>query len=201
MLHINFTEIEATRRELVCVTRKLYERGLCAGTSGNTSARVPNYSDWILIKKTGKCCGEVESEDFLLIDLEGNILDGEGEPSTEVNLHCGIYKVRPDVSAIIHDHSPYATAYATARNELPIVTAAEGLSEIGIIGYEKPGSLKLASAVAGFFQNKTVRSSVLVRHGVITVGASLSQAYYLADVVETNAKMACILAQISSDKR
>jgi len=189
-------ELELLRRELVNVTRRLYERGLSSGTSGNTSARLPERPDLVWIKASGRCFGEVEERDFLLVDLEGKILDGQGHPSKEIRFHLGIYRERPDVNAVIHGHSPYATAYATAFGELPVVTAAAegGLSRIAVVGYAPPGSEELAGLVVDAFRDREVRAAVLVKHGFVTVGPDIHKAYYLADVLEDNARVASLLA-------
>lgn len=190
-------KLELLKEELVNITRKLYERGLSSGTSGNTSARLPEVPDRVLIKASGCCFGEVEGKDFLLVDLEGNILEGQGRPSKEIRFHLGIYRERPEVNAVIHGHSPYATAYATAFGELPVVTAAAeaGLNRIAVVDYKPPGSEELARLVVSAFRDRDVKAAVLLKHGFVTIGPHIRKAYYLADVLEDNARVACLLAQ------
>ncbi|MHB1653544.1 MAG: class II aldolase/adducin family protein [Desulfitobacteriaceae bacterium] len=190
--------IKELRQELASITRELFQRGLSSGTSGNTSARIPGQPDHVLIKASGVCFGHCQSEDFVLVDLEGNILDGDRRPSKEYRFHLGIYKERPEVQAIVHGHSAYATAYATAKGELPIVTAAAeaGLNKVGIVDFAAPGSPELADMVVDAFKDQTLKAAVLVRHGFVTVGQDIRRAYYLGDVLEDNAKVACLLEQI-----
>jgi len=190
---MNFNdELDKLRTELVQVSKKVYNRGLTSGISGNISARLSSCPDQILIKATGKCLGDIGKIDFLRVNLDGTVLEGSGKPSVEVVLHCGIYKVRPDIGGVVHGHSPYATAYVAAKGYLPPVTAAAELDigEIGMIDYAEPGSEKLARLVTEMFRDKKKKAAFLKDHGFITVGQNIFQAYYLADVLEDNAKVA-----------
>jgi ribulose-5-phosphate 4-epimerase/fuculose-1-phosphate aldolase len=191
-------EVNKLQQSLAEVSQKLFNRGLTSGVSGNCSTRVPGMPDRILIKATGLCLQDVCEDDFILVDLDGNALDGSLRPSMEVRFHCGIYKIRPEVKAIVHGHSVYATAYVTAKDELPIVTAAAeaGLNKIGIVGFAPPGSEELARMVIDVFQDMTLKAAVLKRHGFITLGQDIHKAYYLADVLEDNAKVAYIIEQL-----
>ena len=174
-MNIDREQVNKLRRELVEVSHKLYARGLTSGTSGNTSARVPGSPNHVLIKASGTCFGDVTEDDFVLVDLDGNVLEGNARPSKEYRFHCGIYKIRPEVNAIVHGHSAYATAYATAKGEMPVVTAAAeaGLNKVGIVGFETPGSEELANMVIESFKDQTLKAVVLLRHGFVTLGESL----------------------------
>lgn len=198
-MNIDMTQVGKLRKDLVEVSHKLFVRGLSSGTSGNPSARVPGAPNQVLIKATGTCFGDVCENDFVLVDLDGNVLDGDSRPSKEVRFHCGIYKERPEVNAIVHGHSAYATAYVTAKGELPVVTAAAeaGLNKVGVVGFETPGSEELAGMVIETFKDKTLKAAVMDKHGFITVGQDIYKAYYLADVLEDNAKVACLIDQLS----
>ncbi len=185
--------------EMAQVSKQVFARGLTSAISGNLSARLPGCQQQVLIKSSGRCLGEAKPEDFILVDLEGNILAGTGQPSIEMGFHLGIYKIRSDVQAIIHGHSPYATAYATAKGKLPPVTVAaeKDLDRVAVIEYAAPGSKRLAALVTAAFKDETMRAVVLKGHGFITVGRSIHQAYYLADSLEGNAQVAFLLSQLS----
>lgn len=198
-MNIDMTEVTKLRKDLVEVSKKLFNRGLTSGTSGNPSARVPGAPNQVLIKATGKCFGDVCEKDYILVDLDGNILDGDARPSKEVHFHCGIYKIRPEVNAIVHGHSAYATAYVTAKGELPVVTAAAeaGLNKVGVVAFATPGSDELAEMVINTFKDMSLKAAVLNRHGFVTLGQDIFKAYYLADVLEDNAKVACLIEQLN----
>lgn len=196
---VDIDVVNKFRAELVSVSKKLFVRGLTSGTSGNISARVPGYPSQVLIKASGTCFGDLEPEGFVLVDLDGNVLEGQCVPSKEYRFHLGIYKIRPMVGAVVHGHSAYATAYATAKNEMPIVTAAAecGLNKVGIVGYAAPGSIELAEMViAPFADDESLKAVVFQRHGFVTVGVDIHKAFYLGDVLEDNAKVAFLLEQL-----
>ncbi len=197
-MNIDMTEVNKLRKDLVEVSKKLFDRGLTSGTSGNPSARVLGAPNQVLIKATGKCFGDVCENDFVLVDLDGNVLDGDTRPSKEVHFHCGIYKNRPEVNAIVHGHSAYATAYVTAKGELPVVTAAAeaGLNKVGVVDFAAPGSDELAEMVINVFKDPNLKAAVLNKHGFVTLGMDIFKAYYLADVLEDNAKVACLINQL-----
>lgn len=188
-------EINNLRQQLVEVGKRVYYRGLTSGLSGNISGRIPSCPHEILIKASGKCLGDLKPEDFIHLDLDGNIIDGGGKPSVEVFFHCGIYKARPDVYGIVHGHAPYSTAYVDAKGHLPVVTAAAELElkKIDIVKYAEPGSAELARYVTEAFRDKTSKIAVLQGHGFVAVGSDVLQAYYYADMLEDNAKVALML--------
>lgn len=198
-MNIDFNEVTKLRKELVEVSKKLFDRGLTSGTSGNTSARLTGNPNQVLIKASGKCFGDVEENDFVLVDINGNLLEGEVQPSKEVRFHCGIYRNRPEVKAIVHGHSAYATAYVTAKGKLPVVTAAAeaGLNKVGVVGFAAPGSEELAEMVIDAFKDTDLKSAVLIKHGFVTLGQDIYKSYYLADVLEDNAKVACLIEQLN----
>lgn len=193
------TEMIKVRKDLVEVSKKLFARGLTSGVSGNCSVRLPGNPNQVLIKATGKCFGDVCESDFVLVDINGNLLEGDVRPSKEVRFHCGIYRVRPEVSAIVHGHSAYATAYVTAKGDMPVVTAAAeaGLNKVGIVDFALPGSEELADMVVEAFKDTSLKAGVLKKHGFVTLGQDIYKAYYLADVLEDNAKVACLIDQLN----
>ena len=104
--------------EIIEVSTEIYEKGLVSGKSGNISARFKGENgDIIAITPTLKSLSELIEEDIVLVDIDGNILT-KGKPSSEVNMHLEIYKRRPDVNAIVHTHSPYATGFAHSSKKI-----------------------------------------------------------------------------------
>ena len=195
-MRYNAQIIAKTRKDLVTLTRLAYARGLSSGTSGNPSARVPGSPELVLIKSTGSCFGLVEPEDFVLVDLDGNLLEGECAPSKEVYFHCGIYKLRPEVGAVFHGHSAYTTAYASKKGAMPYVTAAANgniKTPAAIVEFAPAGSKELAEMVINAFKDKNTVACILKTHGFVTVGKDIHQAYYFGDILEDNAKVACIM--------
>jgi L-fuculose-phosphate aldolase len=164
--------------------------------SGNPSARMPGNPELVLIKATGKCFGEVNAEDFVLVDLAGNLVSGSGKPSKEVKFHCGIYRERPEAGAVFHGHSAHTTAYVAAKGDLPLVTAASRalIGRVGVVDFAPAGSDALAALVIDAFKGTDLKCCVLKNHGFVTVAADIAKAFYMGDVLEDNAKVAGIMA-------
>lgn len=182
---------EDLKSDLLKVCRWVGIREWCPGTSGNVSVLNPDRGE-VYIKGSGASMMDVKPEDILTLDLEGNILQGEGRPSKEVNFHLGIYKARGDVKAVLHTHSPFATAYAAAGKEIPQVTATAQLilKRIPLMEYALPGSLELAGYVIEGFRDPTVQALLLKNHGVVTIGDTVYRTYHINEWVEEAAKAA-----------
>ena len=166
--------------EIISIANEIYDKGLVSGKAGNISAR---FGDVVAITPTLKSLSNLHEEDIVLVDMEGNVLT-HGKPSSEVNMHLGIYKKRPDVTAIVHTHSPYATGFAFSVKKLK---SLEGFGAIKTpylpsIEYEKPGTDELANSASEGIGDEDVL--VLKNHGVICVSDDLSEAMLLAVFVE-----------------
>src|SRR5690349_15201679 len=111
MDRLNPHQLQGLRREMCEISRRLFVRRLASGTSGNISVRLPEYQEGFLIKASGKSFEDVTEEEFLLVDFCGDVLEGEGVPSMEMPFHRSIYSFCPNVQAVVHGHSAYATAY------------------------------------------------------------------------------------------
>ena len=180
--------------EIIDVSNEVYDKGLVSGKSGNISARFGNV---VAITPTLKSLSQLEEEDIVLVDMDGNVLT-KGKPSSEVNMHLEIYKKRSDVNAIVHTHSPYATGFAFSDKKLKRL---EGFGPIknpylSYIEYEKPGSDELANAASEGLGDEDVL--ILKNHGVICVGDSLKEAMLLAVFVEETAKTQFISLMLNS---
>jgi L-fuculose-phosphate aldolase len=179
-------ESAAARAGIVAVTRALDAAGLVPNKSGNVSCRT---ADGFLITPSGLPYRELMPEQVLelaLGDDAGAAVDaGDGlRPSSEWRMHAAIYAQRPEVRAIIHTHSPRATALACAGRGIPpfhyMIALAGG--DIRCMPYETFGSERLAvSAVRGLHGRRAV---LLANHGVLAVGASLQRAHAVAIEVE-----------------
>ena len=184
--------------EIIEISNEIYDKGLVSGKAGNISARFKKQTgDIIAITPTLKSLHNLKEEDIVLVDSKGNILT-KGKPSSEVNMHLEIYKMRPDVNAIVHTHSPYATGFAHSSKK---IKRYEGFGEIKApflaeIEYEKPGSKQLAMNAGEGLENEDVL--ILKRHGVICVGETLKEAESLAVFVEETAKSQFVSHMLNS---
>ncbi len=178
------------REEVTRVAKRMVESGLVTGTSGNVSVRTPEGE--ILITPSGIGYGATEPEDVVLVDLEKNVLEGSLEPSSETPMHTGIYRVRPEVDAVVHTHSPYATTLACLGWEiLPVHYMLTALSEDGLIPlapYATYGTEELAR-YAGEALGETRNACLLQNHGAITVGESAEEAFSRTVILEEMAQI------------
>ncbi len=179
--------IETLRSNICSIGKRLYEKGFSPGHSGNISARI---EDKILLTPSGLNLGELEPEDIVIIDIDGNISEGNKKPTSEKNMHIGIYKNRPEIKAIIHCHAPKSSAFAVAGIPLDAPILAENvfaLGEVPLISYEMPSSDKLANKVAEALKNS--EAVLMANHGVSVVGKNLSDAYYKLETLEYYAEV------------
>lgn len=176
-----------------------HARGLVSGPGGNISARLPG-SNLVLIKASGVPFRDMRPGDVVVVDLDGNVVEGRGGPSKEVRFHLGIYRARPDVGAVLHTHSPWASAYAALGRPIPLVVAwaRDRLGRVPVVGYAPPGSAELARMVVEAFRDPRVSAALLKDHGVVVAGRDLRDALDLAEVVEDAAKVAALCELLSS---
>ena len=192
-------EEKMLRAELVRISKEVYDRGLVSAAGGNISARVPG-ANLVLIKPTGVRLRDLTPKNLIMIDLHGKIVKGKGKPSKDALLHINIYKVRGDVGAVIHAHSPIATAFAVSGMEIPTVTvqAKTVLGKIPVITYAPPGSVKLADLVNDAFLKSKVKAALLQCHGFLAVGQNLLEAFNNAELVEETARVAFFASQLAN---
>src|SRR5690606_19298504 len=138
---------ERQRLEVIDTGLKMCRCGLVRSTAGNISVRDPE-TGYIAIKPSSVDYDKITPESVTIIDEWGTIVEGNLKPSTETPLHTAIYRNRPDVSAIVHTHSLYATAFSAAGREIPCVLATEGeIGTVPIAAWAPPGSEELGSNV------------------------------------------------------
>jgi L-ribulose-5-phosphate 4-epimerase len=156
--------VRLARDELVSISHRAYQRGLVVGVSGNNSIRVAD-TDAFLIKATGSNQGDMDAQDTVLVDLQGNVLEEGKRPSKEVRWHLAIYQQNPGVGGIVHVHPPYATAWAVANRTPPLIhTAARGvLRKIALVDLAPSGSEELANMIAEAFSDEDTASLPWVR--------------------------------------
>ena len=190
--------MEKNIAEIINASKEIYDKGLVSGKSGNISKRIKGSTgDIVAITPTLRSLSDLNEEDIVLVDMDGNVLTN-GKPSSEVSMHLEIYKKRLDVNAIVHTHSAYATGFAFSDKKLKRL---EGFGEIKnpylpTIEYEKPGSAELAKSAGENIKDTDVL--ILKNHGVICVGDSLKEAKLLAVFVEETAKTQFITHALNS---
>jgi len=175
------------RLRILEVARAMAKAGLARGSSGNVSARI---EDGILITASGIPYERLAADGIIEIDLDGGKRSGKGAPSSEWRMHAEIYRRREDVAAIVHTHSPYATAAAISLDFLPIVHD-EGRILFGegtpVSDHAPPGTWDLARAVADALDDRS--STLIARHGAVAIGDSPEGALATAEKIEEAAQL------------
>ncbi|PKP78818.1 MAG: class II aldolase [Alphaproteobacteria bacterium HGW-Alphaproteobacteria-3] len=175
---------ETLRQGLVTVMREMDASGLNHGTAGNASARLGEH---FLVTPSGIPAGQLTPDSIVEIDLSGKY-EGSFRPTSEWRMHAGLLAGRPDVNAVVHCHSQYATTLACANKPIPplhYMTAVSGGAEILVAPYALFGSAELADAVIATLKGR--RACLMANHGQIALGRSLPEALMIAREVEVQA--------------
>jgi len=180
---------EEIKNEIIRVVKVLYDREMITALGGNVSARVPGENEfWITPSQVFK--GALTPEDLIKVDLEGNLVEGFLKPSVETPMHAIVYKVRPEVNAVVHAHNPYTLGLALAGVPIPPVTdeAVVLLRRVEVIPFAFPGTDKLANYV-GEALKRGAKALILQNHGVLGVGHNLLEAEAIVELMEAISKM------------
>jgi L-ribulose-5-phosphate 4-epimerase len=188
--------LEHLKQEVYRLHLELPKYHLVVWTGGNVSARDPE-SGLVVIKPSGIRYEDLRPEDHVVVDLQGEVVEGELKPSSDTASHLYIYRHRADVNGVVHTHSPYATAFAAVGRPIPVYLTAMG-DEFGcsipcagfaLIGDEEIGRLVV--------ENIGSSPAVLLKqHGVFTVGPTVEAAVKAAVMVEDAAKTVWLALQI-----
>lgn len=177
------------REEIVKLFKFLIDIGFTYGKSGNISVRVPNQN-LFLVTPSGKRKYDLSSNDILLINDKGEVIEGYGKPSREVPMHLTIYKYRKDVNAIIHAHTVYSSILAVLHRNLPPILDEMILytgGEVEVAKYAPSGTEELAKNVIKSLGMK--KAVILANHGVVTCGKNLMDALDVLFCIERAAKI------------
>ena len=188
---------EVQKMEVLEVARRMDEKGLVVGTSGNVSQRFrePTGRELVAITASGRHYDTMKVEDIVLVDLEGQRVEGELTPSIETMLHVGIYKARKKICAVVHTHAVFGSIIAVTGKEIPPILDDQVTylgGEIKVANYALPGSPELVkNAVAALGPRNAV---VMANHGTLTVGRNLREAFNNCELLEKTARV-CVRAR------
>ena len=183
---------EDLRREIVAASRRMIDAGLSQGTSGNISVRCGNA---MLITPSAVPAGDLTPGMIvrMRLDAEDGQWEGKLRPSTEWPFHRAILRERPEFGAVVHTHSPHATALAIARKPIPpchYMIAVFGGDDVRVADYATFGTEALSQAALRALAGRN--ACLLANHGAIAAGPDLTGAMWLADELETLARQYCL---------
>ena len=174
------------RELLIRFCNLLYDRNLTASAGGNMSMMIGDSE--ILMTPSGRNKGLLEPEDLVLIGTDGTVISG-GKPSIESNIHLALYNLNNDIKAVVHCHPLYCTSIAVKNKRLKTEMTPEGvllLGKVPMIPYCTPGSQELVDAVAAHHESKAM---IMARHGALTQGKTIEEAYNRMEELEFQAKL------------
>lgn len=163
--------------------KKMLTFGLTKGTGGNLSI-FNRRENLVAISPSGLDYFETRPQDIVIIDLDGNVVNGNRKPSSEYEMHLIFYKEREDVNAVVHTHSTYSTILSCMNWSLPPVhyLIAFAGKNVRCAEYALFGTKKLAyNALEGMGERKAV---FLANHGLLTIGDDIVDAFNIAEMVE-----------------
>lgn len=175
---------------------ELPKNNLVTWTGGNLSARDPE-TGYVVIKPSGVRYEKLRPEHMVIMELDGNVVEGDLKPSSDAASHLYIYHHRPDVNGVAHTHSPFATAFAAVGKPIPVYLTAIAdefggpipCGDFALIGGEEIGRVVVESICNS--------SAVLLKnHGVFTIGDSAEAAIKAAVMVEDAARTVWYALQI-----
>lgn len=187
-------ETQDMKQIVLEISKQSFEEKLFAGTSGNLSVYNPE-SGLIAITPSGVSYTTMQVDDILIINVEGKVIEGTNKPSSEWRMHTTIYQSRPDINAVVHTHSPYATGFAVANKAIPAILV-EMIPFIGgdipVAEFGYPGTAELGHSALRVLHNRY--SCLLANHGVLAIGKNIERAHICATYTEDAARI-CAHAQ------
>lgn len=194
-------EVSFIAEQLVIACKRAYNRGIQTGSGGNVSARIPGQN-LMLVKASGSSFADSTPEGFVITDFDGNVVEGSGKPTREALLHGYLYKICPNVNAVVHVHSPYAIVWASTKKSLPRVTWHSKLkicADIPTIDVPAAMVRKEDFPLVGqiFSENPDLPAFLLADHGVVALGDNPINAEHTAELIEETSQVAILEGIVS----
>jgi len=188
--------LESLKEEVYRLHLELPRNRLVVWTGGNVSARDP-ASGLVVIKPSGIPYDTLRPEDHIVVNLQGDVVEGTLKPSSDTASHLYIYRHRPDVNGVVHTHSPYATAFAALGRPIPVCLTAiadEFGGPIPCAGFALIGGEEIGQQVIEHIGSS--RAVLLKQHGVFTIGPTAEAAVKAAVMVEDAARTVWLALQM-----
>ncbi len=178
------------REQLAGFCKMLYDRQLTVSAGGNMSMRINERE--VIITPSGRNKGLLSPEDMVKLSIDGEVLS-DGKPSIEHRFHLALYRMNPETNAIVHCHPLNCVALAVKGAKMRCNLTPEGailLGDVPMVGYYTPGSEELVEAVAA---EGHARAMLMERHGALTQGRTIEEAYNRMEELEFQAKLQLIV--------
>lgn len=176
--------LENERKKIIQHSIRMLEKGLTNETGGNISI-INRDLNLFAISPSGKDYYSLTPEDIVILDMDGEVVEGELKPSSESEMHRLIYKNFKDAGAVVHCHSPYATALSILNEDLPAsnyLVAVGGGKDVKCTEYRSFGTKDIALEAIKALKDRT--ACLLANHGQITYSTTIESAFSIASTVE-----------------
>jgi L-fuculose-phosphate aldolase len=187
------------RQDIVDVGRLVWQKGWVAANDGNISIRLDQAR--VLCTPTGVSKGRMPPDDLIIVDMQGNKLEGRKERTSEIAMHLTIYGIRPDIQAVVHAHPPVATGFATAGKPLNLALLPEviiGLGCVPLAEYGLPGTPALTDPMLPFIPKYD--AIMMGNHGAVCYGEDVYKAFFRMETVEHFARIALVAELLGGPK-
>lgn len=189
---------DSMREQICAIGRRIYQNGFAAANDGNISVRC---GDRVITTPTGVSKGFLQPDMLVEVNLEGGVLTGSLQPSSELKMHLEVYRQRSDARAVVHAHPPYATAFAIVGRvpDQPIIAeAVVTVGPVALAPYATPSTPGVARSIAPYLAAHD--AILLSNHGALTYGADLETAYWRLESLEFYAKLTVLSSQIGAPR-
>jgi L-ribulose-5-phosphate 4-epimerase len=204
--------LEKLREDVFQANMEIVERGLVIFTFGNVSG-IDRESGIVAIKPSGVDYGELDPSNMVLLDLQGNIVEGDFNPSSDTKTHLRLYNAFEEIGGVVHTHSRYASSWAQAKRSLPCLgtTHADYLygevpctDVISDSAIARDYEYETGTLIIDTFRERDYRSmkAVLVAcHGPFTWGKDVEEAVFISAVLEEVARMGFLSVTLNSNEK
>ncbi len=186
-------DLNEKKDALIATAKRCFDLRLQTNAGGNLSVRLDS-ANAIVIKPSGVGFNECTRDNLQIVHLDGTLELSDYKPSKDLDFHLDLYRIRKDIRAVVHCHSPWATGYASAGIEIPCLTVQtiEKIGRMPLIPLSPQGGPQTDKEISPVFEDPKVVAAVLANHGTIGVGNTLIKAQYLAEIIEETAHIAYV---------
>lgn len=183
-MNLNKMDIEAVKKQVCDAGKLLLKEGLVARTWGNVSIKVNDTQ--MVITPSGRDYNELTPSEMVLVNIYTLKYEGNLKPSSELKLHCQVYKTRPHIKSVIHTHQMYASIVAAAQKDVEVIDPQHqqilGSKVIKAAPYALPNSKKITVETAASIEQSN--AALMSNHGAVCIGTSLEKTFEVARTLE-----------------
>jgi L-ribulose-5-phosphate 4-epimerase len=198
MTRTTHNTIADLRAQVAALHSELTRNNLVVWTAGNVSARVPD-EDLLVIKPSGVSYDELSADAMVVCDLDGNLVEGDRQPSSDTAAHAYVYRHMPEVGGVVHTHSTYATAWAARGEAIPCVLtmiADEFGGDVPVGPFALIGDDSIGRGIVETLRESRSKAVLMRNHGPFTVGKDARSAVKTAVMVEDVARTVHLSRQL-----